>query len=76
MEGAALKVLVGVLGALLSLSVALIGIILRQHEKSDEEHRARLEKEIERMRQRIHDYGGMIVDLQAKYRLTKAEKGE
>lgn len=69
MNGVPVSILLWAVNFLLGIVLVLIGVILRMHQKADEEHRQRADAEIERLRQRFHDFsmkvGRVESDMQA-----------
>jgi uncharacterized membrane protein len=60
MNGATVPFLVWVVNGLLGLVILLLGVIVRMHQQSDEDHRKRMDREINMLRNRIHDWSSNI----------------
>jgi hypothetical protein len=67
-NGSAVPVLIWVINALFSLVIALIGLMLKMHSDSDAAHHARTEKEIEKLRERLHNHGNRVAEVIARLR--------
>lgn len=55
MNGSASNLILYIVNGLVGLVVLLIGVVVRQHQKADEDHKNRMDKEIDRLRSRLHD---------------------
>lgn len=66
MNGNTVPFLVWVINGLFAVVSILIGAIIRMHQKSDEEHRERMDKEINGLRTRMHELGNKLSEVQAK----------
>lgn len=73
MNGALVPVLLAGIGALFGLIQALIGIVMKMHIASDEDHRARTDKEIIALRERTHDLADKLSGLLAKDHMRRRE---
>ena len=58
MNGYASGLVFWALNILVGLVAALIGVILKMHLNSDDEHREEMKEEIERLRDRLHKIEG------------------
>ena len=68
MNGGSAGVLLWAVNILLGMVIALIGVIMRMHTQSDDEHRNRLDKEIGLLRQRLHDIANRFSEIQTRQR--------
>lgn len=64
MNGYPMSILLMIFQGLTSLIMVLSGIILRLHQKSDEEHRQRFDDEIKRLRDRLHQAESKLAGLE------------
>lgn len=74
MNGNVVALSVWAIGALLGLVNVLIGFIVHLHLKADEEHRQRIDKEIDLIRQRVHDFGNRIAELITRARWAEEDR--
>lgn len=65
MNGFSSAAVLWLLNMLLGLLLVVIGFAVKMHMKSDDEHRERIDKELERVRQRLHDALNDIAGLKA-----------
>lgn len=65
MNGFSSALALWVLNTLLGLLLVVVGFAVKLHMKSDDEHRERIDKEIERIRQRLHDALNDVAGLKA-----------
>lgn len=65
MNGFSAAAVLWLLNMLLGLLLVVIGFAVKMHMKSDDEHRERIDKELERVRQRLHDALNDIAGLKA-----------
>ena len=65
MNGSVSNLILWLVNGLLGLVMVLIGVIVRQHQKADEEHRGRLDGEVTRLRNRLHDVESKLSGLEA-----------
>ena len=63
MNGHLTSVFIWIINALISLIVLLIGFIVKQHLNSDKEHRESIEKEVGKIRDRIHKVEGTTANI-------------
>jgi len=64
MNGSLSSFILYLTNGLVGLVLVLIGVIVRQHQKSDEEHRDKLGEEITRLRDRLHVAEGKLAGLE------------
>lgn len=74
MNGFSSGLLLWLLNFLLGLLLVVVGFAVKLHIKSDDEHRARIDKEIERIRQRLHDALNDVAGLKAIEHLREIKK--
>lgn len=65
MNGFGSAAVLWLLNMLLGLLLVVIGFAVKLHMKSDDEHRQRIDKELDRVRQRLHDALNDIAGLKA-----------
>lgn len=75
-NGSAIPLLIWVINGLLSVVVILIGLVLRMHSSSDAEHQARTDKEIEKLRERLHNHGNRVAEVIARLRWMDEDKNK
>ena len=74
MNGSLTTILTAAVTFLLSIVVALIAFILKQHQRADDEHRRRIDKEIDLLRQRVHNFGNRVSELITRARWIDEDK--
>jgi hypothetical protein len=66
MNGSLVTVLIAVIGGLFAIVQGLVAIVVRMHMASDDEHRLRLEADINAIRARAHELADKLSDLMAR----------
>lgn len=75
MNGSMLTVLLAVIGGLFAIIQALVGIVVKMHITSDDEHRTRVEGDIKGLRERTHDLADKLSGLLAKEHMRRLDDG-
>lgn len=73
-NGGAASFLLWVINGLLGFIVILFGVILKMHRDSDIEHQKRTDKEIEKIRERLHNHGNRVAEVIARLRWIDEDK--
>lgn len=73
MNGVLLATLLSIIGGLLGLLQVLIGVVMKMHMTSDDEHRVRVENDIKLLRERSHDLGDKLSGLLAQQYLRRKD---
>lgn len=65
MNGYMIPIILGIVNLLIGLLLTVIGFVVKMHQKADDEHRVRIDKELDLVRQRLHDALNDISGLKA-----------
>lgn len=74
-NGSLLTVLLAIIGGLFAIIQGLVGIVVRMHITSDDEHRLRVEDDIKMLRERSHDLADKLSGLLAKEHMRRLDDG-
>lgn len=66
MNGLPVSVLVWIINGLFGLLTTTVLIILKLHQKADDEHRRRIDNRLEQIAKRVHDLTAMIGEVKAE----------
>jgi hypothetical protein len=72
-NGSLLTILLAVIGGLFGIVQGLVGIVVKMHMTSDDEHRIRVETDIKALRERSHDLADKLSGLLAKEHMRRLD---
>lgn len=73
-NGGVASLLLWVINGLLGFIVVLFGVILKMHRDADAEYQQRTDKEIEKIRVRLHNHGNRVAEVIARLRWMDEDK--
>lgn len=73
-NGGVASLLLWVINGLLGFIVVLFGVILKMHRDSDLGYQQRTDKEIEKIRERLHNHGNRVAEVIARLRWIDEDK--
>lgn len=74
LNGGTASFLLWIINGLLGFIVILFGVILKMHRDSDAEYQVRTDKEIEKIRGRLHNHGNRVAEVIARLRWMDEDK--
>ena len=74
MNGAYTPILIWAVNIMLGFIVALMGLLLKAHKDRDDERMKELRDEVERIRNRLHEWSGHIGWVEQKRREAESDK--